>query len=116
MTNKGLMYAFVTENFIQAAADLYGIDTEEPLCRIPEEKLEKFFLWFGGHHHFSGPHPREKESGLSGTRYLSLSELCPGQRRSDSSRLLYSAALSRMWRSEFRLRDRLLSPVRKDHL
>lgn len=43
LTKKGLAHTTVTERFIQAAADLYGIDTGEPLGRIPEEKLEKLF-------------------------------------------------------------------------
>lgn len=43
LTKKGLAHTTVTERFIQAAADLYGIDTGEPLSRIPEEKLEKLF-------------------------------------------------------------------------
>lgn len=43
LTEKGLAYTTVTECFVQAAADLYGIDTREPLCRIPKKKLEKLF-------------------------------------------------------------------------
>lgn len=43
LTKKGLAHTTVTERFIQAAADLYGIDTGEPLGRISEEKLEKLF-------------------------------------------------------------------------
>lgn len=43
LTEKGLAHTAVTERFIQAAADLYGIDTGEPLKNIPEEKLEKLF-------------------------------------------------------------------------
>ena len=43
LTKKGLAHTDVTERFIQAAADLYGISTCEPLSRIPEEKLKKLF-------------------------------------------------------------------------
>ena len=43
LTKKGLAHTDVTERFIQAAADLYGISTYEPLSRIPGEKLEKLF-------------------------------------------------------------------------
>lgn len=43
LTKKGLAHTTVTERFIQAAADRYGIDTGEPLNRILEEKLEKLF-------------------------------------------------------------------------
>lgn len=43
LTEKGLAYTTVTERFVQAAADLYGINTSEPLCRIPEKNLEKLF-------------------------------------------------------------------------
>ena len=43
LTKKGLMHTTVTERFIQAAAGLYGIDMDEPLGRISEEKLKKLF-------------------------------------------------------------------------
>lgn len=43
LTKKGLAHTAVTERFVQAAADLYGIDTGEAVGRIPEEKLEKLF-------------------------------------------------------------------------
>lgn len=43
LTKKGVSYTDITERFVQAAADWYGISTSEPLNQIPGEKLKKLF-------------------------------------------------------------------------
>lgn len=41
LTSKGIKYTSVTEQFVQAAAEHYGIDIDLPIYKIPESKISK---------------------------------------------------------------------------